>query len=162
MSTTSTESYFFRILFWRKKYNFDHSINKWRLLIILISIHNHECSSISLLIFFSTTRHSTRFRRWNLKWNLFLYIKFLFKCFLLMLIDFIEFLKAKIIYYFFSTTQIRFKRRIFLMIIEFSSNQDKTRHEKMKYILKIQNESREYRVKFFVEREFVIVFFLDD
>ncbi len=79
-----------------------------------------------------------------------------------MLIDFIEFLKAKIIYYFFSTTQIRFKRRIFLMIIEFSSNQDKTRHEKMKYILKIQNESREYRVKFFVEREFVIVFFLDD
>ncbi len=101
MSTTSTKSYFSRILSWRRKYNLDHLISKWRFSVVLISIHNHECFSISLSTFLSTTRHSTRLRRWNLKWNSFLYIKLLFKCFLLMSIDLVEFLKAKIIYHFF-------------------------------------------------------------
>jgi hypothetical protein len=44
---------------------------------------------------------------------------------------FIKFLKMKIIYfYFFSTIKIWIKRKDFLMIIEFSSNQYKIRHER--------------------------------
>jgi hypothetical protein len=87
--TTSTESYFFRILSWRRKYNLDHSISKWSFSTVSISTHNHECSSISLSTLFSTMRHSTRLRRWNLKWDSFLFIRFLFKCLFLMSIEFV-------------------------------------------------------------------------
>jgi hypothetical protein len=183
--------------------------------IVLISIHNHECFSISLSILLSTTRHSTR-RQWrNSRSNSFLFIKFLFKCFLWMSIEFLwNFWKwESFILFFFSTIKIWIKRRNFSMITEFSSNQYKTRHERneiyskntkqkssisrwvfrrtrifysffsrrlkfesseeifqrqlnfhqiktkldikeMKYILKMQNKSRAFRVESFVESIF--------